>query len=402
MSQPLDVTNIKGIQPKKLFADGEAIEEFGYKQKRTHDHYYCTCPAWRMNGKPVDARTCKHLKAILGEEYEAARLKWKNPHGEVPKSAATKTNRAKKAASSASDDDDADDAATKFSAKKRAKREETKAKQPALLLADKWDEAKTDPTGWWVSEKLDGVRALWDHERGEFVSRLGNVFTAPDWFKDTMPEKESLDGELFVGRGKFSETVSVVKTINSPHWKKITYQVFDSPTMSKLPFEDRIARLKALYPPDQTPTVHIVAQENCKDKAHVLQLLREVEAKGGEGLMLRQPRSLYVGKRSATLLKVKSFYDAEAVVIGYEAGKGKNNGVVGSLKCRMACGKEFKVGTGLSDAERSKPPKVGVIVTYRFQELTLDGVPRFPSFVGERLDADKPKDAVVRVVNTKD
>jgi DNA ligase 1 len=93
-------------------------------------------------------------------------------------------------------------------------------------------------------------------------------------------------------------------------------------------------------------------------------------------------------------LKIKTFYDAEAEVIGYEPGKGKYTGVTGSLKCKMESGKvwngskdgqhtnlitfsqTFRVGTGLSDLQRTKPPKVGTVIIYRFQELTPDGVPR--------------------------
>ncbi|KAJ3330972.1 hypothetical protein HDU76_004372, partial [Blyttiomyces sp. JEL0837] len=144
--------------------------------------------------------------------------------------------------------------------------------------------------------------------------------------------------------------------------------------------------------------VQVVTQEKCKGKDHLKQLLDAIELKGGEGLMLRKPKSVYEGKRSATLLKVKSFYDAEAVVIGIEPGKGKNAGVMGAIRCKMASGAIFKIGTGFTDAQRRKPPKIGDIVSYRFQELSSDGNPRFPSYIGVRIDANKPKDAVIRTV----
>ena len=106
------------------------------------------------------------------------------------------------------------------------------------------------------------------------------------------------------------------------------------------------------------------------------------------------PNSTYEGRRSGSLLKIKTFYDAEAIVTGYVAGKGRNKGVAGALKCKMASGKVglityylgfpppnechqlFNVGTGLTDKQRRNPPEVGSIITYRFQELTRDGVPR--------------------------
>jgi len=266
-----------------------------------------------------------------------------------------------------------------------------------LLLANKWDiETGPDPTGWWISEKLDGVRTYYDGKR--MISRLGNPFTPPDWFLEKLPEDVTLDGELFGGRQEFQSTVSVVKTINSPHWKKITFQVFDIPSKADEPFEDRIEFLKKLFGKDGSHAsefVVVVEHEQAKDRQHVLDKLKEVESLGGEGLMLRKPASVYEGRRSSTLLKIKTFYDAEAVVTGYVPGKGKHAGSTGALKCKMASGKTFNVGTGLSDKQRKNPPKVGAIISYRFQELTRDGVPRFPSYIGEAVDKDEPKDAEV-------
>ncbi|KAJ3228745.1 hypothetical protein HDU81_005938, partial [Chytriomyces hyalinus] len=291
-----------------------------------------------------------------------------------------------------------DASAEDYTSKGRENRAKIKSQQPALLLAQKYDPEKTDPTGYWVSEKLDGIRTFWDHERGQFFSRLGNPFTPPDWFKEAMPKHWSLDGELFAGRGKFIETISVVKTINSPDWEKVQYYIFDSPSMTELTCEDRMQQLKQVVASSNCKHLKLLPQELIESKEHVEKLLKQIESKGGEGLMLRKPGSLYVGKRSSTLLKVKSFYDAEAVVIGHEPGRGKNSRVTGSLRCRMESGKEFRIGTGLSDSDRETPPAIGAIVTYRFQELTRDGIPRFPSFVGERVDADRASDATVRIV----
>ena len=84
----------------------------------------------------------------------------------------------------------------------------------------------------------------------------------------------------------------------------------------------------------------------CKGQSHLEAELKRIEQKSGEGVMLRKPKSLYVAGRSTTLLKVKSFHDAEAVVLSYEPGKGKHKGRVGALNCKMANGTRFKVGTG--------------------------------------------------------
>lgn len=112
--------------------------------------------------------------------------------------------------------------------------------------------------------------------------------------------------------------------------------------------------------------------------------------------MLRRPGSKYEGRRSSTLFKLKSWYDAEAEVVGYVDGTGRHEGRTGALVARMECGTVFRVGTGMSDAQRENPPPIGSIINYRFFELSEDGNPRFPAFRGIARDKSKPKDAVVR------
>ncbi|KAF9063022.1 hypothetical protein BDP27DRAFT_1394009 [Rhodocollybia butyracea] len=365
-----ELASIKGIKPNVLLKDGEEKEVQSqtsssvYKVKRTFDHYYCTCPAWRnQGGIPVNARSCKHLVALLGEKYEAARVKRKNPDGPTLNAPKKKTSSKSKKGK------DGDGGKADFS----------------VLLANSWDvDTGPDPTGWWISEKLDGVRTYYDGKL--MYSRLGNPFTPPQWFLDKLPKNVTLDGELFGGRQKFQETVSIVKTMNSPHWKDITFHVFDIPSIGTQPFETRMEQLKKFFEPGTgshaSDKVTIVEHEKAKNRKHVIDKLKE-------------PGSQYEARRSSTLLKLKSFYDAEAIVTGYKDGKGRNAGVTGALKCKMASGKTFDVGSGLNDKQRKSPPKIGSIIVYRFQELTKDGVPRFPTYLGEAADKAKPKDAIV-------
>lgn len=112
--------------------------------------------------------------------------------------------------------------------------------------------------------------------------------------------------------------------------------------------------------------------------------------------MLRLPKSQYEFRRGSTLYKLKSFYDAEAVVIEHAKGEGRNAGRTGALVCRMECGTRFRVGTGLSDREREDPPPIGTVISYRFQEISEDGYPRFPSYRGVAVDKVRAKDAVIR------
>ena len=102
--------------------------------------------------------------------------------------------------------------------------------------------------------------------------------------------------------------------------------------------------------------------------------------------MLRQPGSLYEARRSSTLLKVKRFHDAEATVLEHLPGAGRHKGRLGALAVQLPDGTNFSVGTGFSDAQRENPPSIGSTITFRYQELTDGGVPRFPSFVRVRTD----------------
>jgi DNA ligase 1 len=102
-----------------------------------------------------------------------------------------------------------------------------------------------------------------------------------------------------------------------------------------------------------------------------------VVAAGGDGLVLHRADAPYVTGRSELLLKLKPVQDADAVVIGHLPGQGKYSGRTGALKVRDAQGREFLIGSGLSDAQRASPPALGSTVSYRWRGLTRSGLPRF-------------------------
>ena len=301
----------------------------------------CSCPAWRNQSAAIERRTCKHLRAYRGDAAETARLGAALPPPAAPGGSAT---------------------------------------GPPLLLAEAWT-AAVDPAGWWVSEKLDGVRAYWDG--AAFVSRLGNRFHAPAYFTAGLPAAP-LDGELWIGRKQFQRTVGVVRRQDQPDtWKEVRFVVFDAPAAPG-GFEARLAYLKTAALP-AAAYAGVLDHAACTGVEHLKAELARVEALGGEGLMLRQPGSVYVAGRSATLLKVKSFLDSDAVVVGHEPGKGRHKGRLGALLVTLADGTAFSVGSGFTDAERESPPAVGeTVVVVRYQELTPAGVPRFPTFAGVR------------------
>jgi DNA ligase-1 len=244
-------------------------------------------------------------------------------------------------------------------------------------LAQNWS-GDIDLADWWLSEKLDGVRAYWEGRR--FCSRQGNKFQAPDWFVRGLPS-QPLDGELWIDRKRFQRTVSIVRRQDQKElWRKVSYLVFDAPQV-QAPFEERLEFARESLAQKRPPFAKLLDQQRCRDVDHLRQELARIEALGGEGLMLREPGSSYVAGRSTSLLKVKTFHDAEARVIGHQPGNGRHQGRLGALLVELANGTQFAVGTGFSDRQREQPPAVGMWITFRYQELSEGGVPRFPSFV---------------------
>jgi DNA ligase-1 len=326
--------------------DGETAEVKGsaaqpYVLKNTGGVYSCSCPAWRNQSIAIEKRTCKHLKKYRGEQAELDRI------GSAALPQAVEGEEA------------------------------AEAKGPPLLLAQSWTN-DVELSGWWMSEKLDGVRAYWDGEK--LLSRLGNVLHAPDWFIERLPAVP-LDGELWLARKSFQRTVSIVRRQDkSDHWKEISYLIFDAPTQEAT-FEERMHFLRDSLAGTKAQHLRLLEHTQCHGAEHLREELSRVEALGGEGLMLREPGSRYQIGRSATLLKVKTFHDAEARVVDHQAGSGRHKGRLGALVVQLADGTQFSVGTGFTDMQRESPPPIGSTITFRYQELSDGGVPRFPSFV---------------------
>ncbi len=145
----------------------------------------------------------------------------------------------------------------------------------------------------------------------------------------------------------------------------MTYLVFDAPKHGGA-YEERVAWLKKSIKKEKDSTyAAVVGVKKCDSLKHMKLMLQEVLKKNGEGLMLRQPESLYENKRSNTLLKVKYFHDEECRVTESMKGTGRCQDMMGKLQCELPNGTKFKVGTGFSDAQRKKPPKVGSIITFK-------------------------------------
>ncbi len=264
----------------------------------------------------------------------------------------------------------------------RAKAAPSSSRMPWLAMLALEADPDINPQGYLVSEKLDGVRALWDGQRLWF--RSGLPITAPAAFLAQMPPF-SLDGELWLGRAQFERLVGTVRRAvpDLQAWAGVRYMAFDIPRVPG-PFAQRAATLAALGHTAIRPAWGVVPQRRVASTAALKDWLAQVVAAQGEGLMLHRADALWHGGRSEALLKLKLQADAEAQVVAHVAGQGRHTGRLGALRVRTAQGLEFKLGTGFSDAQRDQPPPLGSWVTYTYRGLTDGGLPRFAAFLRER------------------
>ena len=279
------------------------------------------------------------------------------------------------------------------------------------------------PIGWYISEKYDGIRAIWDGEK--FISRGQKVFTyVPEYFKQLMPPGIALDGEMWIERNKFKEVsrISTLKVGSSKNKKEIDniwigtndnnsvkYMVYDLPNSTQ-PFETRMKLLEQIINDRKHVWYNILenvkgcpikltTQTKIENMPQLINTYKELTSKGAEGVMLRAPNSPYETKRSKYLLKYKIKDDAEAIVRGYTMGTGKYKGLLGSLDCELILdqkpsGVMFNVGTGFTDKDRTEYNNsksslyipIGSIVSFSYMELSEDSVPRHPVYRGIRDD----------------
>lgn len=259
--------------------------------------------------------------------------------------------------------------------------------KPPLMLAStgQLHTLSNKPSAYIVSEKLDGIRAYWTGKK--LLSRAGKRIAAPAWFTDKLPNI-AIEGELWIDRGEFQALVSIT-TKQQPidtQWRRVKFMLFDMPH-SNLNYQQRLIELNELVASAQLPFLQVVPYQSYQNIEQIEQYLQQTIAKGGEGIMLNLANSLYFSGRQKQLVKIKPYYDAEAVVIDHIAGTGKLKNLMGSLLVKDKQGKVFKIGTGFSMAERRDPPKFGQTITYKYSGVSKSGKPKFASFlrIKERL-----------------
>ncbi|MDD2895408.1 MAG: DNA ligase [Aliarcobacter sp.] len=244
-----------------------------------------------------------------------------------------------------------------------------------LQKAKIYDKSKHNITNWYMSEKLDGIRACWNGK--EFISKNGNKIYAPDWFIKDFPNFE-LDGELWTKRDDFENIQNIVLDEKpTQKWNEITYNIFEVPNADGN-FDKRLEKIKSYLYKNPNKFIKIIPQKICKNESELNSYLKELVNKKAEGLILKNPKLDYFTGRSENILKVKKFYDNEALVIGLNYSKDNK---FKSLKVRLKNGVIFNLGGGFSDKQRENPPKIGDIVTFKYYDLTKNNKPKFASFL---------------------
>ena len=292
------------------------------------------------------------------------------------------------------------------------------------------------PIGWLLSEKFDGYRARWMPNTNNFLSRSNKVYTGtPEWFLTAMPNVH-LDGELFAGRENFQD-MGVVrkKEPEDEEWIPIKYMVYDLPE-ENIPFQDRIKKLQNIvkkahkdweikreeYPEpfcDIECPIVFAEQTKIKSMSHLDEIYKDVLKKGGEGVMIKDPISLYEDKRSDYMLKYKPCFDAEAIIVDYKEGHGKYGGLLGAFVCKplISYGNysvideldehEFTL-SGMDDEIRSNYLEThpeGTVITYEYSGKTDTGKPRFARYlrirddieIKENSNSSEKKDRIIKI-----
>ena len=235
---------------------------------------------------------------------------------------------------------------------------------------------------YWVSEKLDGVRAWWDPSTGMFWSRQGKSFTAPDWFiRDLLDLDGPLDGELWAGRQRFQDVLSYARKVVpvDSEWDQLTYMVFDAPKAGGN-FTDRLLSLRWMFDNRGFEYARLVSHHRGTTYGELQRELDRAVADGAEGLMLHRADSFHTPGRTDNVLKVKPVHYGEATIVGYSPGRGKHEGRLGAYLMELPDGERFKLGLGFSDADREDPFPPGTRLCFRYDETTRRGVPKFARF----------------------
>ena len=259
---------------------------------------------------------------------------------------------------------------------------------PSVMLAHDYTKRSKDiKFPCYVQRKYDGVRCVAVPGKGLF-SRLKKSFPHLNHIKEEinrLPPSVILDGELYSDGLTFQEIVGIVKreTLkkgDDEKLLKIKLHVYD--IINDMPYSQRYTNLQLLFRKNKFKYLELVSTEMCDSVDKMKELHSNYVAEGYEGIMLRNKEGVYKGARSNDLQKYKEFFDAEYKIIGYEEGKGLEEGCV-IWKCVTSKGKVFSCRPRGSREDRQSMylnggKYINKMLTVRYQEETDEGLPRFP------------------------
>jgi len=262
------------------------------------------------------------------------------------------------------------------------------ASVPSPMLAHDYNKrGKSIQFPCFVQRKFDGTRCVGMPQKGLF-SRNRKTYPHLEHIQNEinlLPSSCVLDGELYSDTMTFQEIVGLVKreTLKKGDDEKqlqIKFHVYDM--ISDKPFDRRLSALQYLFKQRKFQYLVFVETEECQSQEHMKELHAKYVAEGYEGIMLRNKNGEYKGVRSSDLQKFKEFEDGEYEVIDYKEGEGQEAGCV-LWVCQTEEGKVFHCRPRGSREERIQlfqqgSSYVGKHLTVRYQELTNDGIPRFP------------------------
>ena len=281
-----------------------------------------------------------------------------------------------------------------------------------MLCANYDAKSVTSGAAYYASEKYDGWRLF--YRDGAFYSRSGNPLSPPDHIVAAAEALRAaaiadapfaLDGELWLGYDRFQDTHAALDA-KSPD---LQWLLFDLPSAPG-GYSERLTALGALAADAGVGSngVRVIAQTYCADRAaldayYAATLAAEPRA---EGIVVRAADLPYHWNARATagFMKRKPFRDLEATVVGYhtiaprtaESAAARPEGYVSSLICRIVAAPEAlaaKTADFKLTFKGARPPPIGALVTVKYQNLTDNGLPRFPTLKGLRASADAPAKA---------
>lgn len=173
-----------------------------------------------------------------------------------------------------------------------------------LQHATDWD-CEQDLSGWWMQEKFDGCRALWDPAVG-LQARSGKLIQIPSDWQRSMPESR-LDCELYAGVGNLAIASQAAR---NNYWSpQLQLVAFDLPTYQHVALDSdlakRMAMVARIVENIDRPWLTFAPVSRIRNNAHLLQSLAEIQRRGGEGIVAHAPGQPYVFERTNKILKVK-------------------------------------------------------------------------------------------------